>query len=155
VHRDVRTGSLLDNGIVIKTHSLCDGCYAKDLKSNFNVVSNPGLCLNPSPGSFADKVQCGAAAEQRRSRRKGGNRGPALECCEDSKPYHRAIVLVRHPLDVVKSNFHFRLTSLGMHSEFNYQFVTDRIDAWIQLYNRCVENLRLHAITDSRLLGTH
>ena len=138
VHRQQDNGPLLENGIVVKTHSVCDGCYAKALKGDgFGLTFNSELCLNPSPGSFADRVTCGPPEESRRARRQSRGR-PPLPCCGSGAqlPYHRAIVLVRHPLDVVKSNFHFRLTSLGMESVFDYNFVTDRTEAWVQLYDR-------------------
>ena len=139
VHRQQSShGPLLDNGIVIKTHSLCNECFSKDLDGKFNEPVNLKLCLNPSPGSFADRISC-ASPQNGRGKRQRQHRP---ECCSDLKPYHRAIVLIRHPLDVVKSNFHFRLTSLGMDSVFDYDFVTDRISAWIQLYKRlcCMTN---------------
>lgn len=144
VHR--QHGQLLQNGIVIKTHSVCDGCYPKNYEENFNLPYNLDLCLNPSPGSFADKMHCGVSG-QTGSLRSHHKRQRQLPCCSSSQsPYHKAIVLIRHPLDVVKSNFHFRLTSLGMKSEFNYDFVTDRISAWLQLYKRYIWYI-MHKLT--------
>ncbi len=142
MHRTTHAGQRPENGIVIKTHSICDGCAASDdsTPSGFNTPANKGLCLNPSPGSTAERVQCHTPSDNSGGSRRAAKRQSFdlnLCCGGNFKPYHKAVVLVRHPLDVIKSNFHFRRTSLHMlNAKFDYDFVVDRAMAWVQLYQR-------------------
>ena len=53
-------------------------------------------------------------------------------------------MLVRHPMDVVRSNFHFRVANLHMKTKWGEAFIADRLKAWAELYVTWLENFRAH-----------
>lgn len=142
-----------EDGLIIKTHSICFGCWpdapiwkrlrvrntslapqeAHRLLGPTEVtekLESIGTCLIFPPGSLE------AAIKVRKNFNLEKKQAIQLHC---TKMYDRAVVLIRDPLDVFRSNYHYRTKVLGLQrgrswSKDQHAFVRERAEAWMNFY---------------------
>eukprot|EP00435_Cladocopium_sp_Y103_P046711 s804_g13.t1 len=141
------------DGLIIKTHSICFGCWPdapiwKRLRVR-NTSLGPeeahrllgptevteklesiGNCLIFPPGTLETAIKV------RRNFNLEKKQAIQLHC---TKMYDRAVVLIRDPLDVFRSNYHYRTKVLGLQrgrswSKDQHAFVRERAEAWMNFY---------------------
>jgi hypothetical protein len=145
-------------GIVIKTHSSCHGCWgtaslherltiernssysAEDLQSRFPVIvsglQERGCCLMTGMWNL-DRV-----FRPMINRGKGGNQQKLRRIALQSicnHPYDRAVILHRDPMDVIRSNYHYRTDVLGFREKQtwardSHEFPMERAQSFVSFY---------------------
>eukprot|EP00434_Breviolum_minutum_P027149 symbB.v1.2.024012.t1/scaffold2242.1/size84735/4 len=140
-----------EEGVVVKTHSICYGCWHgaplwKRLRlrnttlktslgqkllgvSEADELEKIGNCLIFPPGDLESVIRSRAKSATKL------NKGTFL--CR--KTYDRAVVLIRDPLDVFRSNYHYRTKVLKVKAtpnwkHANYAFVRERAQAYMNFY---------------------
>lgn len=151
------------DGVITKTHSSCYGCWpgapvgeerftikrnsssftrkkiAKSIgKEYVKELEQVGACLFFPPATFETKLKMLSRTQGSRDSlsRQAAMHMDALPCTFE---YEKAIILIRDPLDTVKSNYHYRTAVLGMRpkgtwGEDNYEFPFERGESFVKFY---------------------
>eukprot|EP00927_Polykrikos_kofoidii_P078397 TRINITY_DN75225_c0_g1_i1.p1 TRINITY_DN75225_c0_g1~~TRINITY_DN75225_c0_g1_i1.p1 ORF type:complete len:380 (-),score=49.77 TRINITY_DN75225_c0_g1_i1:112-1251(-) len=140
------------HGLVIKTHNSCYGCWSgasldDRLTIERNSTVNPqhlqaamgetfykrlreqGVCLIATGISLTTHLEGALKGRTKKVEN--------LPC--DGLVYDRAVFLVRHPLDNIKSNYHYRTSVVknadaGTWASDNYSFPQERGEAWVRIH---------------------
>lgn len=142
------------DGVLVKTHSLCYGCWpgANVKAERFTVEQNTSFGKT-KVGEILGKKR----AEQLfalghcikhpqfdldkhlRAISRGRTREPVGDHLQCDFLYSSAVILIRDPLDAIKSNYHFRSEVLGMispgtWSKDDYAFPRERARSFVEFY---------------------
>eukprot|EP00439_Symbiodinium_sp_Y106_P032715 s8763_g3.t3 len=143
------------DGLVVKTHSICYGCWADaTVKDRLTIsghtkltmeraskfvgqeyaerIQSKGCCLVFPPGTLESMIRA-------RSRASEETKAALHISCEHT--YDQAIILHRDPLDVFRSNYHYRTKVLRARhgaswARENYSFPQERARAYMEFHEK-------------------
>lgn len=150
-----RPTSINKDGLVVKTHSICYGCWADaTVKDRLTIsghtkltmeraskfvgqeyaerIQSKGCCLVFPPGTLESMIRA-------RSRASEETKAALHISCEHT--YDQAIILHRDPLDVFRSNYHYRTKVLRARhgaswARENYSFPQERARAYMEFHEK-------------------